>query len=1033
MKNIFEVCKPRESVFDDSKRDDTLDLANLIDQSIDPEEFFNETFITEGMSLVFDTAFKRFEGKAPSGLIKLTQAMGGGKTHNMVALGLLAQNPDLRKKLLNGKYNLGGQEIKVVAYTGRESDIQYGIWGEIARQLGKGELFKDYYAPLKAPGQSAWINLLKDEPILILLDELPPYLEYARTITAGTGTLADITTNALSNLFNALGKAELSNVCLVISDLQATYQSGSDLLQKSFRNLENEISRSSINIEPVGTTSDDLYHILRTRLFEKTATAEEVHDIALGYKEAVKEAKQMNYTSYNPDSVYTGIKDAYPFHPSIKDLFARFKENPGFQQTRGFIRLTRMMVKSLYEGSNPKAKSTYLLNAYDMDLNNSEMFSLVRGIKSNLTNAIAHDIAQSGKAVAEEVDIATHSQDMKDLSKLLLVSSLGNVTNALLGLTLTEAIGYMVVPGRNITEVKSALEEYKVKAWYLYSDRDGRLYYKDIKNVNAELLSVVDTYTNEIAKQEIKQVLSEKFAPKLKDCYQEVEVFPAIDEIELKQDKISLILFEPNPNGIGLQKDLDNFYENARYKNRVMFLTGQRNSMDNLLEVSKQLRAIKSIINRMKTEDKVPENDPQYLQAQDILHKLELNLLQTARETFIMLYYPIAEGIESSEFKMEFKNNDFDAEEQIRNLLIEEMKFDKDTISDTFRRKFEARIFTTRTARWGDLKDRVASTSSWSWHPVDALEDMKREALRKGIWIEEGGYLDKEPPAPATSVNVREQFRNPDTGEVTLKITPQNGDEVYYEINGEATTGSSLVGNLSDFKTTELSLSFLCIDSEGRHQPGAVEYWINHVELQYNNYDNGGKTYIELKATSPKVKIKYTTDGSNPKNDGGLYDEAFEIPSGTKFIQAIAVNEELGIYSEVLSIPITERKFEINKEKSLVLSNALRCSSTAEVYKLLENLIKHKASIAGINFDLFEQSNSSQQNWMSLSFDNYAFYNTNTVLMQIDQLRENFYKGKEVDLSLNIEKCIFEKGQNFEDWIAENKQSVEMYRNNISQ
>ncbi|MBW9234315.1 hypothetical protein JQK62_19005, partial [Leptospira santarosai] len=173
--------------------------------------------------------------------------------------------------------------------------------------------------------------------------------------------------------------------------------------------------------------------------------------------------------------------------------------------------------------------------------------------------------------------------------------------------------------------------------------------------------------------------------------------------------------------------------------------------------------------------------------------------------------------------------------------------------------------------------------------------------------------------------------------------------------------------------------------------------------------------------------------GSNPKNNGGLYDEAIEIPSGTKFIQAIAVNEELGIYSEVLSIPITERKFEINKEISLVLSNTLRCSSTVEVYKLLESLTKHKASIAGINFDLFEQNNTSQQNWMSLSFDNYAFHNTNTVSLQIDQLRENFFKDKEVDLSLNIEKCMFEKGQNFEDWVAENKQTLETYRNNISQ
>src|SRR5699024_11869146 len=124
----------------------------------------------------------------------------GGKTHNMVALGLLAQNPSLRAKLLDGKYGLDGKEIKVVAYTGRESDIQYGIWGEIARQLGKEELFKDYYAPLKAPGQSAWINLLKGEPILSILDELPPYLDYARTIQAGTGTLPKITTNTLANL-----------------------------------------------------------------------------------------------------------------------------------------------------------------------------------------------------------------------------------------------------------------------------------------------------------------------------------------------------------------------------------------------------------------------------------------------------------------------------------------------------------------------------------------------------------------------------------------------------------------------------------------------------------------------------------------------------------------------------------------------------------------------------------------------------------------------------------------------------------------
>jgi hypothetical protein len=613
MKSLYDACKPRQSVFDETKRDDTLDLANLSDNSIDADSFFRETYVTEGMDRLFDTAFKRFDGKGSTGLIKLTQSMGGGKTHNMVALGLLAQNPELRSQVLGKRFSFN-KKIKVVAYTGRESDIPYGIWGEIARQLGKEDLFREYYSPLKAPGQSAWINLLKGEPTLILLDELPPYLNNARTIPSGTGTLADITTTALSNLFNALGKSELHNVCLVVSDLQATYQSGSALLQKSFKDLDNEIARSSINIEPVGTTSDDLYHILRKRLFDSIGTTEEIHEIAMAYKESVKEAKQMNYTNLSPEQVYTGIKDAYPFHPSIKDLFARFKENPGFQQTRGFIRLTRLMVKSLYSGGQPKAKSSYLLNAFDLDLNDTEVFSMVRGIKPKLTNAISHDIASNGKAIAEEIDSVTKVQDMQDLSKLLLVSSLGDVTNVLLGLSLQEAIGIMVKPGRSITEIKGALEEFRVKAWYLYADRDNRLYFKDVKNVNAELLSLVDTYNDETAKQEIRKILSVKFAPELKDCYQEVEVFPAIDEIELKQDKITLILFEPNSNRVGLQKDLEEFYNNVRYKNRVMFLTGQRNSMENLLDVSKQLKAIQSIIYRMKHEDKVSENDTQYQQ-----------------------------------------------------------------------------------------------------------------------------------------------------------------------------------------------------------------------------------------------------------------------------------------------------------------------------------------------------------------------------------------------------------------------------------
>ncbi|MDU2828671.1 MAG: DUF499 domain-containing protein, partial [Clostridium perfringens] len=475
MKTLFEACKPRENVFDEYNREDVLNLSDLIENKINPYEFFTENYITVGMERLFEYAFNRFKRKSPTGIIKLTQAMGGGKTHNMLALGLLAQNPNFRDKILGDKYNddyLG--KIKVVAFTGRESDAPYGIWGAIAEQLGKREQFNSYYTPLSAPGEGAWIKLLQGEPLLILLDELPPYLENAKSKMIGNSDLSVVTITALSNLLSALGKEQLSNVCLVISDLKATYESGSELIQKTFKELENEVGRSAIDIEPVGSSSDEIFYILRKRLFEEVADNNEINKIALGYKKAINEAKKMNLTNISAEQVYVAAKDSYPFHPSIKDLYARFKENPGFQQTRGLIRLMRKIVAQLYSGDNCQAKSKYMINVFDFDLNDRKMFSIVTQINQSLTNAISHDIAANEMSVAEQMDINYSTKIVQEIAKLILVSSLADIPHALLGLSISEIIGNLCEPSKDITNVKKSLEEFKVKAWYLECDKDGR-------------------------------------------------------------------------------------------------------------------------------------------------------------------------------------------------------------------------------------------------------------------------------------------------------------------------------------------------------------------------------------------------------------------------------------------------------------------------------------------------------------------------------------------------------------------------------
>ncbi|ODM26534.1 glycosyl transferase [Clostridium sp. Bc-iso-3] len=1033
MKTLFEACKPRESVFDETKRDDTLDLSNLLDGSIDGKQFFEETFITEGMELLFDTAFKRFEGKASSGLVKLTQAMGGGKTHNMVALGVLAKNKEIRKSILNGKYANVDSDIRVVAYTGRESYLEFGIWGEIAEQLGKKELFNTFYTPLMAPGQSAWINLLKsDTPTLILLDELPPYLQNAKTIPVGTGTVADITTTALANLFNAVGKAELHNVCIVVSDLQATYEEGSQLLQKSFKELENEIERSAINIEPVGANTDDLYNILRTRLFEKVGKKEDIDKIAMEYRRAVVEARQMGYTNYSPEEIVKGIYTSYPFHPSVKDLFARFKENPGFQQTRGFIRLTRMMVRDLYS-DDKKAKNRYLINAFDINLNDKEIMPMVKSIKPRLSNAISHDIANQGKSVAEIMDEQAKSTDMEDLSKLILVSSLANVTNAIIGLSIQELIGYMAEPARDITRLKSALEEYKVKAWYLYTDKNERLFFKDIKNVNAELLDLVNTYSYEVAKQKIKDILKDKFRPKLSDCYQEVLVFPSIEEIELKKDKITLILTEPYPGNKGLNPGIEKFFEDTTYKNRVMFLSGQRSSMEGLINIAKQYKAMETIIYRMSNEEKLPENDPQYQQALDLFDKVNLQLLQATRETFVTLHYPKRKGLANDDFEMKFNENNYDVEDQIRDLLIKVMKFTKQTDTEEFRGMFEDRIFTQRQMTWNNLKERVATITAWPWHNPRALEDLRDDMLRKGIWIETGGYLDKEPPAPETSVFVREIGEDKNTGEVTLKIQPHNGDMVHYEINGDATEASMVVEDIHNFKTKELKLSFLCVDSTGKNTTGPVEYWTRKINLQHKIYDKDGKSNVELKATSPNVTIRYTTDGSNPKESGGVYEESFIIPEGTKFIQAIAVNESLGVYSDVMQIEVKEKKFEIDKEKPVHLIEPIVSNNTTETFNVVEKLSKYDLSVSGVTIGITEKGSGSNTGFIELTMGDFYIKKPENLVEELKGLIDKFFDDKSFETHITINKVIFDSGQVFEEWVSDNKEIIEQYKNKILQ
>ena len=202
-----------------------------------------------------------------------------------------------------------------------------------------------------------------DQPILILLDEMPPYFHYLDTVQVGNGTVADIATRAFANLLTAAGKK--TNVCVVISDLAAAYDAGAELINRALENARAELGRQERNITPVDLAANEIYDILRKRLFKCLPDKAEIDDIAEAFGRKLEEAGKSKTANRGAEAIADEIVATYPFHPRLKNVIALFKENEQFKQTRGLIELVSRLLRSVWER---QANDVFLIGPQHFDL-----------------------------------------------------------------------------------------------------------------------------------------------------------------------------------------------------------------------------------------------------------------------------------------------------------------------------------------------------------------------------------------------------------------------------------------------------------------------------------------------------------------------------------------------------------------------------------------------------------------------------------------------------------------------------------------
>lgn len=183
MKTVRDACELQENALSIKLSDQVEQLDELITAEGDGSEFFGKTHITHGMQDLISEGIARLAGASSQAVFHLKQAMGGGKTHLLVGFGLLAKHPNLRATYCAGvPHSSAFQSANLAAFNGRNNPVQF-FWGEIANQLGRGDEFKSFWTGgPKAPDEKDWLKLFEGiEPVLILLDEMPPYFHYLDT------------------------------------------------------------------------------------------------------------------------------------------------------------------------------------------------------------------------------------------------------------------------------------------------------------------------------------------------------------------------------------------------------------------------------------------------------------------------------------------------------------------------------------------------------------------------------------------------------------------------------------------------------------------------------------------------------------------------------------------------------------------------------------------------------------------------------------------------------------------------------------
>ncbi len=552
IKPWLEVVTLHPDVLSEAFSEDifALDLGPLADGNPnvatvyrDPEHFFRASYLTSGLKSLLKDVLSRLEGGAGNRVMKLITPFGGGKSHTLAALFHAARNRDALNAIPEGKDLPTPSKARIAVFDGQFFDATNGkkipgtekyartVWGWIAWSLGGKEgyeLLRGQDQSRVAPGGDEILELLKQGPNLILLDEVLNYLISAGGVKIEKTTLRDETLTFLGRLTVAVGNTK--NTTMVFS-LQSSKRESLEYINL-LQTVDHLAARKDQRREPV--EGNEILSVIQRRLLGKIPSAEDSSPAATAYQDVFTQMRRAyaqgtaEATQAEEDglALRDRIRVAYPFHPALVDLMReRWAAIPEFQRTRGALRFLAACLRACHRAGGSRT----VLGPGDVPMHDAEVrlaFFKEVGQQADFQAVLEHDLVGANARArriddrrAKETPAEAGKRHATRLATAILMYSFGGLRregekeSLPPGVAEQELLSVCVGPDLDSTTALACLKELREQCLYLHFDGVRYCFKKD---PNVTLL--VEQEADSVARDEgrvrkrIKEMIESRLA-----------------------------------------------------------------------------------------------------------------------------------------------------------------------------------------------------------------------------------------------------------------------------------------------------------------------------------------------------------------------------------------------------------------------------------------------------------------------------------------------------------------------------------------